>query len=63
MFKKPRPQDLNGIDEIIQQSDESKARRGRAARTLIVELEDRRKKRDEQDNNEQIETYRRLGAI
>ena len=63
MLKKPKPHELNGIAEIIRQSEESKARRGQAARSLIVELENRRRKQDEKDGDEQIETFRRFGAI
>lgn len=63
MLKKPKPHELNGIAEIIRQSEESKARRGQAARSLILELENRRRKQEEKTGDEQIETFRRLGAI
>lgn len=63
MFKKPKPHGLNGLADLIRKSEDSKARRGEATRSLIVELEERRKKQQEKTGDEQIATFRRFGVI
>lgn len=63
MFRKPKPHGLNGLAEIVKKSDDSKALRGSATRSLIIELEERRKKQQEKTGDEQIATFRRFGVI
>jgi hypothetical protein len=63
MFKKPQPHGLNGLAEILQSADDSKIRRAKATRSLIVELEKRRREQEEITGDEQIKTWRKFGAI
>lgn len=63
MFKKPRPHGLNGLAEILQDLDDSKVKRARATRSLMIELEKRRREQEEITGDEQIKTWRKFGAI
>jgi hypothetical protein len=63
MFKKPKPHGLNGLAEILQSAEDSKVQRNKATRSLIVELEKRRREQEAITGDEQIKTWRKFGAI
>lgn len=63
MLKKPKPHDLNGLAEILREVEDSKAQRSRVTRSLIKELEDRRREQEEATGDEQIATFRKFGAL
>jgi hypothetical protein len=63
MFKKPKSHGVNGLALILDAASDSKVQRNKATRSLIIELEKRRREQEEITGDEQIKTWRKFGAI
>lgn len=62
MFSKPKPHGLNGLEEVLRRADDSKARRARSTRSLLIELERINREREETELAAYIKRARSAGA-
>ena len=62
VFKKPQPHGLNGLEELLRRADDSKVRRARATRSLLIELERLNREREETELAAYLKRARCAGA-
>lgn len=63
MFRKPKPFELNGLAELVRDNEESKSRRGRTVRSLLMEVEERKRKERAHEIESWIRRAQRSGAM
>ena len=63
MFKKPKPFELNGLAELVRENEDSKSRRGRTVRSLLMEVEERKRKERAHEIEAWIRRAQRSGAM
>jgi len=63
MFKKPKPFELNGLAELVRENEDSKSRRGRTVRSLMMEVEERKRREREHEIESWIRRAQRSGAM